>query len=260
MIAERRVLLRVQNFHQRRGRIAAEVASQLVDFVQHHDRIVALGTLQALNNLARQSADVGATMSADFRFVVHTAQCDAHELASQRTCDRFAKRCFANARRSDEAKDWPLHAWLQFLDGQVIQDAFLYLLQVVVIFVQNLVRLGDIDFRAAGRFAPGQRSHPFEIGARNHVFRGSRSHLRQAFQLAFALLLRFGSHARVVDLLAQFLDFRLGVVDFAQFLLNRLHLFAQQIFALVLAYLFLNLLVDLAAELQDLKFLGQFAD
>ena len=51
-----------------------------------------------------------------------------------------------------------------------------------------------------------------------------------------------------------------GVVDFAQFLLNGLHLFAQQVFALVLADLFLNLLVDLAAEFENFQFLGEFAD
>ena len=52
----------------------------------------------------------------------------------------------------------------------------------------------------------------------------------------------------------------LRVVDFAEFLLNGLHLLAQKILALVLADLLLNLLVDLAAEFEHFHFLGEFAD
>ena len=39
VIAERRVLLRVEHFHQRRRRIAAEIAAELVDLVQHEDGV-----------------------------------------------------------------------------------------------------------------------------------------------------------------------------------------------------------------------------
>ena len=46
VIAERVVLLRIEHFHQRRRRIAAEIAAELVHFVQHHDRILRLGALQ----------------------------------------------------------------------------------------------------------------------------------------------------------------------------------------------------------------------
>src|SRR5208283_3005808 len=53
---------------------------------------------------------------------------------------------------------------------------------------------------------------------------------------------------------AQLFDFGLRVVDVAKFLLNGLHLLAQKIFALVLADLFLNLLVDLAGEFADQRF------
>src|SRR5271165_5036571 len=82
VVTERVVLLGVQNFHQRGRRIAAEVASQFVDFIQHADGIVALGALQALNDLAGQRTDIGAAMTADFRFIVHAAEGDAHEFAA----------------------------------------------------------------------------------------------------------------------------------------------------------------------------------
>ena len=43
VVVERRVLLRVEHFEQRRGRIAAEVHRHLVDFVEQEQRIVHAG-------------------------------------------------------------------------------------------------------------------------------------------------------------------------------------------------------------------------
>ncbi len=45
VIAERVVLFWVENFHQRRRRVAAEIASELVHLVQHHHRIVRFAAL-----------------------------------------------------------------------------------------------------------------------------------------------------------------------------------------------------------------------
>src|SRR5207249_2766158 len=126
---------------------------------------------------------------------MHTAKSDAHELAPQRTRDGLAKRRLAHARRAHEAKNRSLHSRLKLLHRQVIEDALLHLLQIVVVLVENLVRLHDVDFRAARGLAPRQRSHPFQICPRNHVLRGSRSHFRQPLQLAFALFLGFRGHA-----------------------------------------------------------------
>ncbi len=63
-----------------------------------------------------------------------------------------------------------------------------------------------------------------------------------------------------LELLAKLVDFRLAVVGFAQLLVNGLELFAQQIFALALAHLFLHLFLNLVAQLQDFEFLREFAD
>jgi hypothetical protein len=79
-------------------------------------------------------------------------------------------------------------------------------------------------------------------------------------QFAVAFLLGFRGHAGFVDFLAQFVDFGLRVVDFAEFFLNGFHLFAQEVFALILAYLLLNLLIYLAAKLQNFELLGEFAN
>src|SRR5215469_254963 len=135
VVAERGVLLGIENLHQRGGRITTEIAAEFVDFVKHHDGVVGLGAFQSLNDLAGKSADVGAAMAPDFGFIVHTAEGNADELASERASDGLAQRGFAHTRRADKAKDRALHAGLQFLDRQVVEDALLDLLEVVVIVV-----------------------------------------------------------------------------------------------------------------------------
>ena len=53
VVAEAEVLLGIERLQQRRGRIAAEIASHLVDFVEHKHRIVGFRAANALHNLAR---------------------------------------------------------------------------------------------------------------------------------------------------------------------------------------------------------------
>ena len=61
------------------------------------------------------------------------------------------------------------------------------------------------------------------------------------------------------DLLAELVDLLGLVVALAELLLDRLHLLAQEVLALVLADLRLHLRLDLRAELEDLELLGQDA-
>ena len=72
MIVEGVVLLRIQHFEQRRGRIAMEAArAELVDFVEDEHRVPRLRASEPLHDLPWERADVGATVAADFRFVAH---------------------------------------------------------------------------------------------------------------------------------------------------------------------------------------------
>ena len=68
------VLLGVQNFEQRRRRVAAKIVSELVDLVEQYERVDDAGLLHHLNDLSRQRADVGAAMPANFGLVAHPAQ------------------------------------------------------------------------------------------------------------------------------------------------------------------------------------------
>ena len=76
-------------------------------------------------------------MAADLRLVAHAAERDAHELAVHRARDRLAERRLADAGRADEAEDRPLHVALQLPDREVLDDALLDLVEVVVVLVEH---------------------------------------------------------------------------------------------------------------------------
>ena len=144
VIAERVVLRRVEHLEQRRRRIALEAGADLVDLVEHEHRVHRARLLQRLHDAAGHRADVGAAMAADLRLVAHAAERDAHELAVHRARDRLAERRLADAGRADEAEDRPLHREraallrLQLPHRQVLDDAFLDLVEIVVILVEHL--------------------------------------------------------------------------------------------------------------------------
>jgi hypothetical protein len=222
-------------------------------------RVLRFGAADALDDLAGQRPDIGAPVAADFRLVVHAAQRNAGELPAQRARNRAPERGLAHAGRPEEAQDRTLGARLHLADGQVVKNALLHLFEVVVILLEDGVRLGDVDVLRAGGLVPRQRGHPLEVSARNHVLGRGRGHFLEPLQLAVALLARLGGHLRLFDLLAQLLDFGDGVVGFAQFLVNRLQLFAQQVFTLALAHLLLDLLLNLRAQLEHFALATQFA-
>src|SRR5262249_7792757 len=138
MIPERIVLLRIEDFQQRRCRIATKIRSQLVDFVEHKDRIARSCPADVLDNLSGQRADVGAAMTADLSLVAHAAERNAYELAPHGVRDRPAERRLADAWRTDKTEDRSFTLRLQFEHSQVLQNAFLDLVQVVVIAIQDL--------------------------------------------------------------------------------------------------------------------------
>src|SRR6185295_16691535 len=106
-------------------------------------------------DLARHRADVRAAVPADLRLVAHAAERHAHELAVGRLRDRLAERGLADAGRADEAQDRALQAVDALLDREVLDDAFLDLLEAVVVGVEDLDRVREILVDLA-LLAPGQ--------------------------------------------------------------------------------------------------------
>ena len=81
MVTKGVVLLGVQHFQQSARGVTAEVSAQLVNFVEQEQRVLGADLVQVLQHLARQSANVGATVPTDLGFVTHAPQGHAHVLA-----------------------------------------------------------------------------------------------------------------------------------------------------------------------------------
>lgn len=63
MVEKVGVLLGVEYFEQRARRVALVARADLVDLVEHDDRVGRADLLQRLHELARHGADVGAAMA-----------------------------------------------------------------------------------------------------------------------------------------------------------------------------------------------------
>ena len=168
-------------------------------------------------------------MSADLRLVAHAAEGDADELAVEGAGDGAAERGLADAGRSDEAEDRPLHLLAaQLAHGEVFEDALLDLLEVVVILVEDLAGAGEIV--VVGRHhAPRQAGHPVEIGADDRGLGGVGMRALQPLDLLLDLFLRLGRDQLLFDFLAVVLDFLGELFPFAELGLNGLELLAQGI-------------------------------
>ena len=119
--------------------------------------------------------------------------------------------------------------------------------------VEDPPRLGDLDaFRR--RLSPGQLDQPVEVGADHRVFGRSVGHPLQAPEFLVGLRRHFLRHRRLGDRLAQRIDLdAVAAVALAELLLDRLHLFAQQVFALALVDARLGALVHLARQPQHFQ-------
>ena len=82
MISERKVLSRIEDFQQRRRRIAAEVHPEFVYLIEHHHRVVHPGSTQRLDYPPGHRAYVRAPVAAKLSFVAHAAKRHSLKLAS----------------------------------------------------------------------------------------------------------------------------------------------------------------------------------
>ena len=143
-----------------------------------------------------------------------------------------------------------------FLPGASLRTArysrmrFFTFLQVVVIGVEDLARLVQVQ-PILGPLRPRQLDQPLEVGALHGVFGRRLRHLLEALELLARRLLDVGGHLGRLDLLVERVEVA-GVFAFAQLVLDRLQLLAQDRLALVLRELLAHLRVDLLLDLDQL--------
>ena len=180
MVVKCRILLRIQHLQQSRTRIAAPVIAQFVNFIKQKQRIGRSGLFHAFNNFARHGTDIRPPMSADFRFIAHTAQWSPHKTAPGYLGDGFAQRSFAHARRTDQTQNRTFDFISTRLHRQIFDNAFLDLFQPVMIFFQHFHCLGNV-FVNLGTLLPGNVQQPVQIVADNRCFGRHAAHIFQLF-------------------------------------------------------------------------------
>mmetsp|Transcript_76392 Transcript_76392/g.206414 ORF Transcript_76392/g.206414 Transcript_76392/m.206414 type:complete len:305 (+) Transcript_76392:948-1862(+) len=164
VVAEAVVLLGVQDLQEGRGGVPAVIATQLVDLVDQHHRVRALGDLQALDELPGHGAHVRAPVAAQLRHVVQASHGEAEELAVQRARDALADGGLPDARRAHYAHDLALHFLLQETHRDVLHDPLFHVLEAVVILVQDGLRLRYV-LVLFGELPPRQAREPLQVRA-----------------------------------------------------------------------------------------------
>ena len=116
--------------------------------------------------------------------------------------------------------------------------------------------MADVEV-VLGFLRPGEIDEPLEVGADHPVLGGDRRQLLEPGELPFGGLLRLLRQAGLLDPLAELVDLGLLLVGLAELLLDRLELLAQEVLALALVDLGLDLGLDLRAELDHLELAGE---
>ena len=91
VVLEGCVLLRIEHFKKCRRRIAAEVRAELVNLIEHEDRILRARLLDPLHDATGERADIGSAVPTNLRLVVQATKAHAHKLAAHRASDRLTK-------------------------------------------------------------------------------------------------------------------------------------------------------------------------
>ena len=162
VVLERVVLLRVEDLEEGRRRVAPEVHPDLVDLVEHEDRVVRAGRLDVLDDPSGQRADVGPAVAANLGLVVDPAEAHPDELAAHRPRDALAERGLANTGRADEGKDRAADLVGQGPDREVLEDPLLDLLEAVVVLIEDLGGRLDVEL-VVRRDVPRQAHEPVDI-------------------------------------------------------------------------------------------------
>ena len=251
MIVEVVVLLGVQHLEQGRGWIAAHVAAHLVDFIEQEQRVAHANLGHLLNQSSRHRTDVGPPVPTNFRFVTHTTQGHAHELAVGGIGDRFRQGGLADPGRAHQAQYRAANLLHALLHGEVFEDPFLDLFQAVVVGIEDVLGARQVQaYLALG--LPRHLHQPVDVGANHGGLGGHRRHLLELVQLGLGLGHGVLRQPGGIDALLQFFDFVVTFVTIAQLFLNGLHLLIQVVLALAALHLLLDATTDAFFHLQQI--------
>ena len=145
VIAERKVLLRVEDLQERRRRITTELLADLVDFVEHEHRIVGSRLFQPLDDASGERADICTTVAADFGLIMDAAERDTDKISAKGVRNGTPQGGFPHSRRSYESENRPTHVVLQLANRQVFEDPALHFVDSIMILLEDLPRVRDVQ-------------------------------------------------------------------------------------------------------------------
>jgi len=122
-----------------------------------------------------------------------------------------------------------------------------------VIGLEHLLRGADVKMYLAALF-PRRLHQPIDVIAHHGRFRRHGRHEFELGEFGIGLLARFLGHARRLDALLEFADLIRRIVEFAEFLLNGLHLLIQVVLALAFLHLLLDAATNAFFDLQHIHF------
>ena len=109
---------------------------------------------------------------------MHSTKSNALELAPHSACYRLAERSLPDTGRPHEAENRTFHIRLQHPYRKIFQDAFLDLLKIVVIFIQNFRSTFDIKVIFNG-YCPGRLIN-HSIYVRETVYSAADGFMRES--------------------------------------------------------------------------------
>ena len=196
-------------------------------------------------------------MAADLTLVVQPTEADADELPSQGAGDALTEAGLPDARGPEQQQDGGVHVAAQLEHRQVAEDAVLHFFEAVVVLVELLGDGGEVEV-VLGVLPPGQVQQRFEVGHLDGVLGQLGVHPLEAQQFPVKGLGDLLGPVLVLGAGLQAFDFGLvGVV--AQFVLDGFHLLVEEVLPLLLLDVAAGLILDLAAQFQQLKLALEFA-
>src|SRR5690349_9735392 len=165
-----------------------KVKGELIDFVQHEHRILRFNPTKRLQDASRHRTDIGPAVTTDLGLVAHATQRGAHKFTIHRPSNRLSKRGFTYPWGTNKAQDHTLTFPSDFVfrggpdfiltvnpqlaDRKKLQDAFLYILQAIMILIKNFTGVANVEviFRS---FRPWQRDQPIQIRSDHTIFGSS---------------------------------------------------------------------------------------
>lgn len=223
--------------------------SKLIDLINQNQRVLRLHFLERLNDFTRHRADIGTPVSLDFGNIGKATDRETVKVPLESTSDGLADRGFANTGRSSETNDLAFDGAPELTDSDKLQDTVLDFLESVVVLVQNSD--GVLDVKVFGSItAPRDLGDPVEV-VTGDVELGSRT--LEGRKLLDFLVKHLLNSLGEVELCSAFLELFdelvLAVIVDAEFLLDTLELFHEEVFLLLASDLLVDLLGNLLLQL-----------